>query len=334
MEKISLRARFIFWILRKLNLKGFGDNQERVDRFLAKNRANGPALPGRWLRRNCDIVEHKIDGHLNFELIPRNNGSKLHIFYLHGGGYAIDITPPHWMFLKKLVKRTGASLSVPIYPLSPENKWDQSYPMVVNAYEQAVAKYGAENIVVMGDSAGGGYSLGLSQMLRDQGKPLPRKVVLLSPYIDLTAADPMQLELEKTDVLITVKGIRDGGLWWARKGEDPASFPVSPLFHPINDLPPIQLFAGTAETLYSDALRLKKKGDEAGTSIQFHEYDRMQHVWMLIPIPEGKRAINKIDDFIGHYIFGRTLVSSVSTSGSVSRDPWLTLQHKSARAET
>ena len=170
--------------------------------------------------------------------------------------------------------------------------------MVMEAYNQAVAKYGAENIVIMGDSAGGGYSLGLSQMLRDQGKPLPAKVVLLSPYIDLTASDPMQLELEKTDVLITVKGIRDGGLWWAKEGQDPAEFPVSPLFHPVNDLPPMQLFAGTAETLYSDALRLKKKGDAAGASIQFHEYEQMQHVWMLIPIPEGKRAINQIVEFL------------------------------------
>jgi len=298
MTKISLRARFLFWVLRKLNLKGFGDNQERVDKFLAKNRAIGPALPGRWLRRNCDITEHRIDGHLSFELVPKTRNSKLHIFYLHGGGYAIDITLPHWVFLKKLVKLTGASFSVPIYPLSPEYTWDQSYPIVMQAYEQAVAKYGAENIVVMGDSAGGGYSLGLSQMLRDKNMPLPSKLVLLSPYIDLTAADPMQLELEKTDVLITAKGIRDGGLWWAQEGQDPAEFPVSPLFHPVNDLPPIQLFAGTAETLYSDALRLKKKGNEAGASIQFHEYEQMQHVWMLIPIPEGKQAINEIVEFL------------------------------------
>ncbi len=295
---ISLRARFIFWVLRKMKLKELSEKPDSMEKFLARNRKNGPALPGGWLRRHCEITEHQIQEHLLFEVIPKRKNSKLHIFYLHGGGYAIDIAFVHWLFLKKLVKQTGASLSVPIYPLAPENKWDVSYSMVMAAYELAVAKYGAKNIVIMGDSAGGGYSLGLSQMLRDQGKPLPNKIVLLSPYIDLTAADPIQLELEKTDVLVTVKGIRDGGLLWAKERQDPASFPVSPLFHPVNDLPSMQVFAGTAETLYSDAIRLKQKGDEAGANISFHPYEDMQHVWMLLPIPEGRRAVKQIVNFI------------------------------------
>lgn len=295
---ISLRARLIFWFVRKLNLKSMADNPERIEKFLARDRKNGPAKPVRWLRRNCDIVKHRVHEHLLYEITPKNNRSELHIFYLHGGAYAIDIVSLHWSFLKKLVKRTWASLSVPIYPLAPENKWDQSYPMVVEAYEMAVAKYGAENIVVMGDSAGGGYSLGLSQMLRDQGKPLPSKVVLLSPYIDLTASDPFQLELEKTDILVGIKGIREGGLMWANEGDEIAEFPISPLFYPVNDLPPIQLFAGKVETLYSDALRLKKKGDEAGIDISFHAYDGMQHVWMLLPIREARRAIDEIVAFL------------------------------------
>lgn len=295
---ISLRARILFWLVRKLNLKSLSESPERTEKFLARDRRRGPAKPGRWLRRNCDIAEHQVQGYVHYEVTPRKSSLKLHIFYLHGGGYVLDIASLHWIFLKKLVKRSGASLSVPIYPLAPENTWDQSYPMVMEAYEQAVAKYGAENIVVMGDSAGGGYSLGLSQMLRDQGKPLPAKLVLLSPYIDLTAADPMQLELEKTDVLITAKGIRDGGLMWVREGEDPAGFPASPLFHPVNDLPPMQLFAGEVETLYSDSLRLKKKGDESGAEISFHPYEGMQHVWMLLPIREAKRAIEEIVEYL------------------------------------
>ncbi len=295
---MSLRARFLFWALRKMRLKQIGENPDRIEKFLARNRKAGPALPGRWLRQKCDVSEHQIQGHLLFELAPKSTDSKLHIFYLHGGAYAIDIASVHWWFLKKLVQKTGASLSVPIYPLAPENKWDVSYAMVMEAYDRAVAKYGAENIVIMGDSAGGGYSLGLSQMLRDQGKPLPAKLVLLSPYIDLTAADPMQLELEKTDVLITVNGIRNGGLMWVREGDDPASFPVSPLFYPLRGLPPIQLFAGTAETLYSDAVRLKKRGDAESQQIDFLPYPGMQHVWMLLPIPEGKTAREEIFDFI------------------------------------
>ncbi len=198
-----------------------------------------------------------------------------------------------------MIRKTGASVTVPIYPLAPENKWDTSYAMVMEAFEQTVARHGVENIVVMGDSAGGGFSLGLAQMLRNQGKPLPRQLVLLSPYLDQTAADPMQLDLEKTDVLISVEGLRRLGTWWLREGEDPAMFPASPLFEPVDRLPPMLVFAGSDEMLLADALRLKKKGDESGAEIELKVYDRMQHVWMLLPIPEAKKALNEIVAFLG-----------------------------------
>ncbi|WP_173205001.1 alpha/beta hydrolase [Sphingopyxis sp. BSNA05] len=258
----------------------------------------GPASPVRWLRKHCDIEKSEIDGQPLYRLRPKENGTSLHIFYLHGGGYAFNIVSLHWHFIKKLIRKTGASVTVPIYPLSPENKWDRSYAMVMEAFRQAVSRHGAENIVVMGDSAGGGFSLGLSQMLRDEGKELPAKLVLLSPYLDQTAADATQAELEKTDVLISVEGIRRLGSWWMREGEDPAMFPASPLFAPLDRLPPMLVFAGTDEVLLADSLRLKQKGDECGANIELKLYDRMQHVWMLLPIPEAKKALNEITGFL------------------------------------
>ncbi len=269
-----------------------------AEKFVTRDHAKGPALPGRWLRKNCEIGESEIDGCRLFEIRPIKNAAPLHIFYLHGGGYVFNIVSLHWHFIKKLVKQTGASCSVPLYPLAPEYKWDQSYAMVMQAYEKAVATYGAQNIVVMGDSAGGGFSLGLAQTLRNDNGPLPCKLVLLSPYLDHTAADPMQAELENTDVLISVEGIRRLGSWWMREGEDPAMFPASPLFEPVDRLPPMLVFAGTDEVLLADSLRLKQKGDEVAAEIDLKIYERMQHVWMLLPIPEAKKALEEIVGFL------------------------------------
>lgn len=295
---ISKRARFINFVLRLLKVQERLADYDTGMKFLARDRRNGPARPGRWFQKHCLIGEHKIDGHKVYEIEPKQGASKHHIFYLHGGGYAFNIVLFHWAMIKKLMKATGGSATVPLYPLAPEHDWSRSYPVVMQAYERAVAKYGAENITVMGDSAGGGYSLGLAQMLRDQGKPMPGKIILLSPWLDATASDPLQHELEKHDVLLSVQGARTAGQFWAGEGNDPAVFPASPLFAPINKLPPIAMFAGSHDLLYADALRLKEQADAQDIEIRLHVGEQMQHVWMLLPIREAKLAKAQILDFI------------------------------------
>lgn len=299
---MSMIAKIIFFLVRKSGIKRRLVAPGNADKILAHERKRGPAKPTGWLRRNCQIDQQMIDGHIVYELTPRKkNKTKpptLHIFYLHGGAYIFSIVSLHWRFIGKLLRRTGASATVPLYPLSPEHKWDESYAMVIKAYDQAAAKYGAENIVIMGDSAGGGFSLGLAQMLRNRGKQLPQKLILLSPYLDQTAADPAQLELEKSDVLISIEGVRMAGRWWVNEGENPAMFPVSPLFEPVEGLPPMLVFAGSVEMLLSDARRLKQKADLAGTMVDLHVYPGMQHVWMLLPIAEARQVLNEIVAFV------------------------------------
>ncbi len=295
---ISKRARFINFVLRLLKIQERLADYDTGMKFLGRDRKNGPARPGRWFAKHSLINQHLIDGHKIYEIEPKQSASPRHIFYLHGGGYAFNIVFVHWAMIKKLIKATGASATVPLYPLAPEHDWSQSYPIVMQAYERAADKYGAENITIMGDSAGGGYSLGLAQMLRDQGKPMPGKIILLSPWLDATASDPLQQELEKHDVLLSVQGAQTAGQFWAGEGNDPANFPVSPLFAAIDKLPPIALFAGSHDVLYADALRLKEKVDAQDIDIALHVGEEMQHVWMLLPIREAKLAQAQIIDFI------------------------------------
>lgn len=295
---ISKRARLINFVLRLLKVQERLADYDTGMKFLGRDRKNGPARPGRWFAKHSEINQHRIDGHKIYEIEPKQGAGQHHIFYLHGGGYAFNIVFVHWAMIKKLIKATGASATVPLYPLAPEHDWSQSYPVVMQAYERAADKYGAENITIMGDSAGGGYSLGLAQMLRDQGKPMPGKIILLSPWLDATGSDPLQQELEKHDVLLSVQGAQTAGQFWAGEGNDPATFPVSPLFAAIDKLPPIALFSGSHDVLYADALRLKEKADAQEIDIALHVGEEMQHVWMLLPIREAKLAQAQIIDFI------------------------------------
>ncbi len=295
---ISKRARLINFVLRLLKVQQRLADYDTGMKFLARDRKNGPARPGRWFRKHGHISQYQIDNHKIYEIEPKEDKSKHHIFYLHGGAYAFSIVFVHWAMIKKLMRATGASVTVPLYPLAPEHDWSQSYPVVMRAYDRAVAKYGAENITVMGDSAGGGYSLGLAQMLRDQGKPMPGKIILLSPWLDATVSDPLQRELEQRDVLLSIQGAQTAGQFWAGEGKDPAAFPVSPLFAAIDKLPPLAIFAGSHDLLYADALRLKEKADTQGFPVALHVGEEMQHVWMLLPIREAKFAQAQIVAFI------------------------------------
>lgn len=288
--KISKRARLISFILRLLKVQQRLADFDTGMKFLARDRKNGPARPLGWFYKHGDMKTHDIDGHRVYEFEPRERSGRSHIFYLHGGGYAFNITSIHWRFIRKLIKGTGASVTVPLYPLAPEHEWAHSYPIVLDAYQRAAAKYGAENITVMGDSAGGGYSLGLAQMLRDQGKDLPGKIILLSPWLDATACDSRQQDLEKHDVLLSVQGTKTAGQFWAGEGNDPAAFPASPLFASLNKLPGILAFAGSHDLLYADAQRLVTESEKTGADVELVTGEQMQHVWMLLPIREAITA--------------------------------------------
>lgn len=294
----SISAKLFNIALRLAGLKKNFANEDGARKALAKDRANGPAKPSKWLYANCLVEEEVIDGFLNYHISPKSGGSDQRVVYFHGGGYVFDIVKPHWDFLTKLVKRTGIKLTVPIYPLAPEHDWKASYVVIMKLYNSLIEKNDPNNLVFMGDSAGGGWSLGLAQMLRDEDKPLPGKLVLLSPWLDGTASDPKMAAIEPNDRIISLDGIQTMGRWWAGKDGDPKDFPVSPLFAPIEDLPPMIIFTGSHDILHVDANRFQEKAMDKGVEIDFHAYPDMQHVWMLFPIKEAKQAIDQIVTFL------------------------------------
>ena len=65
------------------------------------------------------------------------------------------------------------------------------------------------------------------------------------------------------------------------------------------NLPPIQLFIGTDDPLLVDGTRFRDIMAELQTPISYHEYEDMIHVWMLVPIPEGKKVMGEIVEFLG-----------------------------------
>ncbi len=293
----SIRARLLAKVLPLTGLKAVFSDAAKLRASIPKSRAKKIAVPGKALRRKFEVTESTKDGHPTFTISPKS-GSHRRILYIHGGAYILDIQAGYWGLLGEMVDRTDAAVVAPCYPLTPEHDWKQSYDWMLQVYDELVSEVGANNITIMGDSAGAGFALGLVQMLRDQSKPMPHKMVLLSPWLDVTMTDPMQPALAKKDGILGIDGLRAAGEWWAGESGATDTPPVSPLFGTLDNLPPTAVFTGTFDLLWPDSRRLKEKADAAGLWLDYYEFPAMQHVWMLFPIPEAKKARQQIAAFI------------------------------------
>jgi acetyl esterase/lipase len=171
------------------------------------------------------------------------------------------------------------------------------FALLLPLYEELAASVGGANIVVMGDSSGGGISLALAQRLRDDGLDQPGHVILLSPWLDATLSNPEIAAVDKIDPFLGVEGMKYGGEVYARD-VDPRSYLVSPVYGSLKDLAPISLFIGTRDILYPDCRKLRYKAATEGARLNYRQYDGMVHNWMLGPMPEATQAIKEIIETI------------------------------------
>ena len=296
----SIRARLVDLALPLLGIKRFFAEPDRLDERIAKLRARKPVRPRAKWHKRFDIREFASRGFPVVTIEPRGGArpGAPHLFYLHGGGYVMDIAAVHWDTVADLCERLGASATVPVYPLAPENKAPEVLAAMHSLYLELAARHGVQNITVMGDSAGGGMSLALAQMLKADGGPMPGSLVLYSPWLDATATAEGQRAIERRDRMLAVSGLEACGAMYSGDlaRDDPR---VSPLFGDLEGLPPIAIFSGTSDILIVDGRRLAKRLDEPGMPEHvYYEYKDMFHVWMLLPVPEAKQARSQTVDFI------------------------------------
>jgi len=228
-----------------------------------------------------------------FEMEPKENNKK-HIMYIHGGGYINNFSLFHWLFLIRLSRKGGYGITAPNYPLLPKYTYKYSYKKVIKYYEEFSRKHDMKNIILMGDSAGGGFVLALLQEIKKAKLPLPGKAVMLSPFVDAINVDKT---LNSKDAVVEAEAAILAGIAWSN-GDNLSLPPISPTNGNLKNLPPIEIYIGTNEVLYKQCIEVYKKIKKAGNDISLHIGENMSHVYPLFPIPEGKEAIDKINAFI------------------------------------
>lgn len=254
------------------------------------------------LPQNCKVEQLEIAG-LYAEWYSSENTTwedKV-ILYLHGGGYALCSANTHRPLAASIGKAAGVKVLFPEYRLAPEHPFPAAIEDAVNVYRWLLRQgYDPSNIIFAGDSAGGGLSIAATLVLRDQNEPLPRAIVCLSPWVDLTSSGESYLKNNKLDPYLTLQGVRDAAHMYAGK-ETPLDHPlISPVFADLTGLPPLFIQAGNHEILLSDAELLVKQARQAGVDVTFKVWAGMWHVWQISgdKLPEAKKAISEIGEFI------------------------------------
>jgi len=216
------------------------------------------------------------------------------ILYLHGGAYVFDLTKLHIRLVDSLASRLDSCIHIPNYPLAPEAKYHESYEKMLALYEKLIEGTPAEDMILMGDSAGGGFCLGLALLIKEKGLPQPGELILLSPWLDITMTNPLiTKELKKKDKILSVDFLTKAGKLWVGE-DDPRSYLVTPINGDLESLPPIAIFTGTDDLLYPDTQRLHEKLKSIGGKSELKVYDKMLHDFPIFPIPESVQVIEEI----------------------------------------
>jgi acetyl esterase/lipase len=235
-------------------------------------------------------------------IIPINTASERVALYVHGGAFYSGSLAGARSVAGNIAIAGKLRVLTVGYRLAPEYPFPAALDDTLTAYEWVLAGGVApEEITLVGDSAGGTLVLALLIQLRDQGKPLPRSAVCLSPATDLTLSGETWTLNARSDYLLDPEKIRAAIDLYLR-GADPRTTLASPLYADLQALPPLLILVGSDERLLSDATRFTVKARAAGVMVGLEVWAGMQHGWHLLSsfLPEGRRAIARIGEFIEH----------------------------------
>ena len=216
--------------------------------------------------------------------IIKSKGSKktnMKILYFHGGSYMAEATSNHWEFIENLVDDTGATVILPDYPLTPKYNYKDVFNMVVPLYKEIQQRADVSNeLIIMGDSAGGGLSLALLEKISQEDIKMPKKTILISPWLDVRMDNPKIEQVKEQDKKLNKEALKIAGLAYAESdGID--SYLVNPIDGDLSKINNLTIFTGTKDILNPDVYKLKEKAEKNNINIDINEYQDAGHIWII-----------------------------------------------------
>ena len=249
--------------------------------------------------KDIQIREFQIkDREAEWVSVTRAHMKKYVILYCHGGGYSTGSRLYARTLTTKLAETTSMDVLAFDYRLAPEHPYPAACEDAMKAWDYLMLLgYGARDVIVAGDSAGGNLALSLVLKLKEEQRLLPRGLVLLSPWTDLTASGKTQTTRALVDPVLDADYLRKMTENYAagRELTDPL---ISPLFGDFEGFPPTYIQVGDNEMLLSDSTMLHKKLIAANVSAKIDVFKGMWHVFQMSPFKTAGEAMEKNAEFI------------------------------------
>ena len=234
--------------------------------------------------------------------LKENPGQDYVILQLHGGGYMGAVRNAYYVFagLYNEVSK-GCNVLTPDYRVAPEHPYPAALEDALASYQWLLDKgYYGEQIIVAGDSAGGGLAMALCMYLKDHHMPMPGGVIAMSPWTDLTASGESYTTNYEKDPLF---GNTKESLIYVNDyagDHDKMDYYISPLFGDFRGFPPMLIQVGSLEMLLSDSVSVAAKARQQGIRVRLSIYEGMFHVFQMayLNIPESKKAWAEVGKFI------------------------------------
>ena len=252
---------------------------------------------------DIEIREEKINNINSEWIIPGGANTKNVVLYVHGGGYVSGSCNDHRGFVSKFAKNCGVTILQFDYRLAPEHPFPDGLNDSVAVYKWLLDKdFKPSDIVIAGESAGGGLALAILLALKKQNISMPAATVAISPWTDLTCSS----DAYKTKYKVSVAPMNSWKVFSKYYiGDNPANLPlISPLFGDLYGLPPIFINSGEDDELFEDGEKFYLKAKKAGVDITFRAGKGMVHCYPLLApfFKEATEAMREICDFIKKHI--------------------------------
>lgn len=224
--------------------------------------------------------------------VPLKGQVRQAILYLHGGAYSAGGLPYAKVFGGHLAEKTGRAALCAGYRLAPEDPFPAALEDALAAYKETLTRYAPEDIVFIGESAGGGLCYALALYVKQLGLPQPEQIIAISPWTDLVMARDVS-RLQTLDPLIDRDNLLINAEYYAgeRDRHDPL---ISPLYGDLAGLPPSYIIVGSHEILLDDSRLMYKALLRAGCECELHIEEGLWHVYVLYGVPEAREAIQAI----------------------------------------
>jgi acetyl esterase/lipase len=254
----------------------------------------------RYVPKNVEVERTDVDSLHGAWIRPKGADKEKVLLFLHGGGYVTGSISSHLMLCIPMAQTLKMNVFAPEYRLAPEHPFPAALEDALKAYRWLLAQgYKPADIIIAGDSAGGGLALAVVLALRENHEPLPAAIICMSPWADLTNSGQSHITKADAEVVLKTDVLKEWALCYT--DETNLNNPlVSPVYADFHGFPPLLIQVGSEEILLDDARMLADKAKADGVDVTLKVWAGLWHVWPALGdlLPESRETFLEIELFI------------------------------------